>query len=292
MRFISDYMRDDALRHELNALTRSTFYFDFEDWVTGGYFEGEYIPYSFEEDGRVISNASANIMNFCQRGSLRRYVQIGTVMTDEAFRNRGLARRLIERIIADYEGRCDGIYLFGNLSALDFYRKLGFGELTEHRYELRGDAAIALRPDDIFRPLDAQDASARMRYRDAVRRAAPNAALDQINRYGLHMFYTADCGSVYYCAGLDCYAVLEREERALTLAGIVCPYPVSLREVVARIPDGYDTLALGFAPLADDEGLFRALPYDGGEDYRLFYRGDALRSIEDERLYFPHLSHA
>ena len=72
----------------------------------------------------------------------------------------------------------------------------------------------------------------------------------------------------------------------------MCPYPVSLREVVARIPDGYDTLALGFAPLADDEGLFRALPYDGGEDYRLFYRGDALRSIEDERLYFPHLSHA
>ena len=45
-------------------------------------------------------------------------------------------------------------------------------------------------------------------------------------------------------------------------------------------------------PILAVENIEGYLPYDGGEDYRLFYRGDALRSIEDERLYFPHLSHA
>ncbi len=47
MELVSNYMRDDTLRHALNDLTKKTFGFDFEDWVTGGYFEGDYIPYSF-----------------------------------------------------------------------------------------------------------------------------------------------------------------------------------------------------------------------------------------------------
>ena len=49
MELVSDYMREDTMRHALNELTRKTFFFDFEDWVTGGYFEGDYIPYSFIE---------------------------------------------------------------------------------------------------------------------------------------------------------------------------------------------------------------------------------------------------
>lgn len=50
MELVSDYMRDDTLRHALNELTRKTFCFDFESWVMGGYFEGDYIPYSFMEN--------------------------------------------------------------------------------------------------------------------------------------------------------------------------------------------------------------------------------------------------
>ena len=57
---IKDYMKNEILRHGLNELTRNTFGFDFEGWVTGGYFEGDYIPYSYEENGKVIANASAN----------------------------------------------------------------------------------------------------------------------------------------------------------------------------------------------------------------------------------------
>ena len=54
----------------------------------------------------------------------------------------------------------------------------------------------------------------------------------------------------------------------------------------------YQTLILGFAPLASDCALFDARPYDGQEDYRFFYQGGALRQIEAERLFFPVFSHA
>ena len=33
MELVFDYIRNDALRHQLNALTRKTFGFDFESWV-------------------------------------------------------------------------------------------------------------------------------------------------------------------------------------------------------------------------------------------------------------------
>ena len=76
MRLVKDYMRDAALRHELNALTEATFYFNFESWVVNGYFEGDYIPYSFEEDGKILSNVSANLMHFVQNGEKRNYIQM------------------------------------------------------------------------------------------------------------------------------------------------------------------------------------------------------------------------
>lgn len=65
-----------------------------------------------------------------------------------------------------------------------------------------------------------------------------------------------------------------------------------LEQVIAHIGAEYGALALGFAPLKQDAGLFSAEPYDGADDYRLFYRGDRLCGIERDGLFFPLLSHA
>ena len=96
MKLISNYMTDDSSRKMLNELTRKTFGFDFEGWVKGGYFEGDYIPYSFVLDGRMILNVSANKMHFLQKGLEKNYIQIGTVMTDEQYRKQGFAIRIMQ----------------------------------------------------------------------------------------------------------------------------------------------------------------------------------------------------
>ena len=134
MELISGYMRDEGSRHMLNALTQKTFGFDFEGWVTNGYFEDDYIPYSLVENGVMISNVSANKMRFMQNGVVKNYIQLGTVMTDENHRNQGLAAKLMQHVIKEYEDKCDGIYLFGNLSAVGFYRKMGFGITNQYMY--------------------------------------------------------------------------------------------------------------------------------------------------------------
>lgn len=299
MRLIKDYMKDDILRHALNELTEETFCFNFENWVTNGYFEGDYIPYSFVENGKVISNVSVNRMHFLQNGEKRNYIQLGTVMTAKNHRMQGLARKLMETVIATYEDSCDGIYLFANLNALDFYRKMGFVERMQYRYTLREDVRSDIQKKNsktesgkgLLKP-DTADTKWKELYGKAVRNSIAYGALEQENKYGLQMFYTANLENVYYVEALHCFVVIEQDGEMLELQSVISPEYVPLRKLIGEIPSDYRYLRLGFTPRKEDADLFEAHAYDGGEDYRLFCRGNKLESIEQERLYFPAMSHA
>ena len=61
-------MHNTVFRYELNAMTRRTFGFDFENWMQNGFRAEEYIPYSFEEKGRIVANVSVNWMLFNKNG--------------------------------------------------------------------------------------------------------------------------------------------------------------------------------------------------------------------------------
>lgn len=299
MELIKGYMNDSHQRHQLNVLTQKTFGFDFESWVTGGYFEGDYIPYSLIENEEMVSNASVNLMNFMQNGTEKHYIQIGTVMTAEEHRKKGYAKKLIERILSDYQEQCDGIYLFGNLSAVGFYQKLGFQQAMQYQYSLNADQ---YNPKEVskwgspssFQKLCANDPAHKNRYMNAVRHSAVNCALEQTNKFGLQMFYTANLENVYYNRALDCYAVYEINDGTLSLQSVISTRPIGLQNVLTSLLSAHPVkkLVLGFAPCSEAAMLFQARPYDGGEDYRLFYIGEQIQAVEKERLYFPELSHA
>ena len=299
MRLVKDYMNDTLLRHELNALTEATFCFNFESWVTNGYFEGDYIPYSLEENGKILSNVSVNRMHFIQNGEKRYYLQLGTVMTASDHRKQGLARKLMEHVLEEYDGKCDGIYLFATLSALDLYRKMGFIEGAQYQYTLKEDVRLSAQKKSLektqgkgFVKVDPSDAGMKKAYMEAVRNSVVNGALEQENKYGLQMFYTAGLENVYYSEELNCFAVMEENEDAVELQSLISTEYVALEKVICQIPFSYKALTLGFAPRQEERNLFDRHLYLGEEDYRLFYRGRHLESIEQQELYFPVLSHA
>lgn len=299
MRLVKDYMNNDTMRHALNELTEKTFGFNFEGWVTNGYFEGDYIPYSFEEDGKIICNVSANRMHFIQNGVKKFYIQIGTVMTAEEHRNQGLARKLMEHVLEEYEDKCDGIYLFGDLSALDFYRKLGFVERMQYRYRLKDNVITDIQERNLteensngFVKLDSADEKSKEAYCEAVRNSVANGAFEQENKYGLQMFYTSNLENVYYAKDIDYFAIIEQDGDTITLHSVISKKSISLEKVISEINVSYKELKLGFTPREYETDLFEAAPFDGGDDYRLFCRGTRLESIEKEKLYFPTFSHA
>lgn len=297
MELVKHYMADDRLRAALNALTRKTFGFDFEGWYADGGWEGDYLPYSLMDGDQMVANVSVNRMRFLQDGRERRYIQIGTVMTDEAHRRRGLASQLMRAAMDDMRGECDGFYLFGDLSALGFYDSLGFSRITETRYALRGDARQTLADHAARRAASARflpvlpgDAAPAARYRQALQGSAPCSALEHVNRFSLHLFYTRSMKTVRYCPELDAFCVLGREDGETVLKSVLCAQRLPLEDILSRIDTPVDRL--GFAPETSDAALFEAQPWDGGEDYRLFILGDALRGVQTDGLCFPALSHA
>ena len=285
---ISSYMRDDDCRHMLNALTRKTFGFDFEEWVTRGYYEEDYIPYSYVRDGMIIANVSANRMVFRQSGSMRKYIQIGTVMTDPEYRRQGLASQLMRHVIAKFEEECDGIYLFGDLSAFGFYRKLGFRPVNQYRYFVKEEYCTHGEAGPGLQPVRGRGDEIKKRYMDLVRKSACFSPFEQMNRFGLQMFHTADLDNVFYMEDPDCFVVLAQGEYT-ELKSILCVERIPLLTVLKRI--GLND-RLGFVPTEDDRELCTWEIYDGGDDYRLFCRGEKLEAVERDKLYFPDLSHA
>lgn len=286
MEFVNGYMECGDLRHLLNEMTGEIFGFSFEDWYTAGYFGGEYIPYSYMENGEIIANASANIMKFSYNGREKSYIQIGTVMTRPEYRNRGLARKLIEKILGDYTGLVDGFYLFANLHATEFYKKIGFQRLDQWRWywdhPVQRDHSLSG-----FEPAgkDMGDAYVRM-----LNCAACNAAFDHLNRCSLQMFYTMDMENVYYCEELECFAVMHTEDQSLYLDSVISSREQSIGDIAARIDGSFEKIVFGFVP-TEKRDLY-AERYDGSDDYRFFYLGTELECIESERLYFPVMSHA
>ena len=63
-------------------------------------------------------------------------------------------------------------------------------------------------------------------------------------------------------------------------------------DILQRVRGVYHKCQLGFVPTMKDMDICTAEKYDGADDYRLFYLGEQLKSIENEKLYFPELSHA
>ena len=291
MQLISDYMRDEKSRHMLNELTQKVFGFDFEGWVTGGGFEGDYIPFSFVEDENIISNVSANRMKFMQNGAVKNYIQIGTVMTDESYRKQGLAAKLINRVTEEYENDCDGIYLFGNLDAVGFYKKMGFGIINQYRYFVKDEYCNLKKAQTRFVSIAEMGEYMKQKYISLVRNSARHSSFEQINKYGLQMFYTGCLDNVFYADDIDCFVVLD-EEDCTVLQSVLCKEKVELSEVLCRLDLVNGKCRLGFTPLAEDIDLCTSELYDGADDYRLFYKGGELESIERDRLYFPDLSHA
>lgn len=285
MELIDHYMQDDVKRQQLNQLTQKVFGFDFESWYINGYYSEDYIPYSLVEAGQMIANVSCNRMIFQQNGLVRHYIQIGTVMTDPCYRRQGLGTLLLSHVIQQYQQQCDGIYLFANLSALDFYRQAGFQLGLQYQAVLKSPVPAKKG----LKPIDAQLGP---KYRSYVKHSAVNAALEQLNKYSLQMFYTANLAHVYYDSDLDCFLVMDQDQDTLVIKSLISPHPLSLKTVLSHIDIPYQQLQLGFSPCQKDAWMFKMVPFDGQDDYRLLYLGKTLASIEREQLFFPLFSHA
>jgi len=276
-------IRDDAqLRGSFNDLTERTFGFHFENWHRLGYWRENYCPYAMVEDGRVVANVSVNHTDFLLEGQRVKLIQLGTVMTDPDYRNRGLIRRIMAEIEQDWADKVDGMYLFANDEVLEFYPKFGFVKGRETQYAravCRSGARTAVR-----KSMESEE------NRLALERAMEKhsaGGFPAVGNPGLTFFYVTSFMSecVWYDGALDAWAVAEEDGDTLTLHAV---FGAGTEEMIAAF-GGVKRAVLGYVP-EDTAG------YDRGEvveeDSTFFVKGAFFENFEKRGLRIPTLSHA
>ena len=282
-----DAVRDnDVLRASFNALTAATFGFDFQDWNAAGHWGDHYIPHVLLDGDKVVSNVSVNLMRFRIDGIEKNYIQLGTVMTDQAYRGRGLNRRIMEGIIARYADKVDGIYLFANESVLDYYPKFGFRKVTETEYYMDARQLVSATPYQLV-PAEPEALYAAV----ASGRENPNDGMYMSENVGLYQFWCAAefGGSIYAIPEADALVVADMDGNVLRIHQIIGSQTVDLKRLAVSFGDKIEETVFGCTP-GNREGL-SCRPHRE-EDTTLFVIGEDLSRIEDQKLLFPVFSHA
>lgn len=283
---IKHYRENAALRASFNDLAETTFGLNFEGWYQNGFWGGNYEPYSILEDGRIVANVSLNRTDMLVEGQPKRIYQLGTVMTDPAYRNRGYIRALmaeIEKDIAD----ADGIYLFANDSVVEFYPKFGFQKGKEYVYT----RAVAQIGDCRMVNIPMNSPEGWQKLARAMEMGEPLSACAMAENPGLIFFYVSQFmqGCVYHEESRNIWAIAEPEGEELVLHNVFAPAGVTLEDVVSAFGAGVKKATLGFAP--KDAAGFTAVPLKE-EDSTFFVKGDAFREEKWRNLRIPSLSHA
>ncbi len=281
------YRTNDALRHSFNELAKKTFGLDFEDWYQNGYWRDNYSPYSIVIDGEVVANVSVNITDMVWNGSVKHFIQLGTVMTEEKYRNQGLIRTIMAEIEKDYSERIDGMYLFANDSVLGFYPKFGFEKAVEYEYSKQ----VTISGEGSMKPLLMNNKEAWAKFVDVINKSVPFGSFEMTGNSDLIMFYITkfmqEC--VYYDEGLDVHVIAEVEEGELLIHNVFSEQKVDLDDVISAFGKSISKVILGFTP-EDKSGYTVSLVQN--DDTTLFFKGISVEEFEADKLMFPTLSHA
>lgn len=287
--YVKNYRDNEELREGLNKLTEKTYGFNFRKWYESGYWGEGYIPYSLVDDNKLIANVSVSTMKVNVLGENKNYIQIGTVMTEEAYRNQGLSRFLIEKVLNDWEEKCDCIYLFANDTVLDFYPKFGFEKVNEYQYSI---SRVKEDNNITANKLNIDNYEEKQLLESIIKNNIVNSKLYVEENKNLIMFYCLgflkEC--IYYIKEYNVIAICEYEDYTLNINDIFCDRKIDLDKVINILIDNRTKrVNLGFTPI-DIDGYEKNMLYDDNDT--LFVLKDKENIFKNNYLMFPILSHA
>lgn len=238
-------------------LAGDIFGLDFTSWHEKGYWGERYIPYSYEDGGRVIANVSVNELDFIIDGKSYEALQIGTVMTHRDYRNKGLSASLMNHVLETYKGKYDFMYLFANESVLDFYPKFGFERAEEYQYSksfYAGENRFVLRKLDLSEDL-------KLIEKIINERVPVSQIFSTANSGGITMYHILNVfvDHLHYHTEEDAIVIFTKENGIIQLYDVISTSPVNIRNILAAFNDA-EVVTFHFTP--DYDGFnYQRSPY-------------------------------
>jgi predicted GNAT family N-acyltransferase len=291
LRLIKDYKNISEYRLSLNKLAGNVFGIEFEKWYQLGFWKDCYVCFSFVDGERVVSNVAVSQLELLWKGERFRAVQIGGVMTDPDYRKRGLAARLMNTVLDEYEAGCDVVYLFANATVLDFYPKFGFASVRESRFT--GEITEKSGDYGPVRKLDLANGTDLDLLRRLIRERQPFSGVLDVDRVAgilaWHCLY-GFADHLYYLADPDLVALCRVEADTLHLYDVIGKEKPELLQPILKslAPNGIRNAVFHFTPdFKDIQPQCRPAEAEGDT----FFIKSATLSLNGEFLY-PFTAHA
>jgi len=291
LQLISDYKDNLVYRHSFNELADQTFGIDYERLYQLSFWNDRYICYSFIDDGKVVANVSASVLDIIGWGRKIKAVQIGTVMTAEEYRGRGLATKLIRTILEKYQARCELFYLFANPTVYNFYPKFGFhASVKESRFWVDMDEKIRYpgeaRKLDVTKADDIELLAKIIRNRTFISNIFDVDHTECILWW--HCLNTLP-GKIYYVESLNIIVMAETKGDTLYLYDVIGIKKPEFRAIFQKIAPP-EVKKVNFYFTADFKDIdIICTPYEP-EDYKLFIKSDTVQFTSE--FFYPFTAHA
>ena len=285
--YSNDVRCNEKERNSFIKLAKSVFGLDFEPWYNSGYWTTDYIPHILLDGEVVVANVSVNIINILHEGQAKRYVQLGTIMTASEYRNCGLSRWLMEKVIGEWQDKCDCMYLYANDSVVDFYPKFEFEKATEYQYR-----KTVIKANLDIRKLNMSVEEDGQLLLEKYQLSNPYSNLSMEGNVGLLMFYCLQFmrDSIYYLPQEEAIIIADIEENKILCYDIFARETVALDTLIgALVSDSSADVVLGFSPNNTD-GWQVDERLEGNSTFYVLSGKENI--FEKNKLMFPLLSHA
>ncbi|QHQ60867.1 GNAT family N-acetyltransferase [Anaerocolumna sedimenticola] len=253
-----------------------------EKWYEKGFWNDKTIPYTLFDGQKAAANILVIQYEFSMEGKTKKYIQLSTVMTDKEYRKQGLLRFLMEKVLKDWKGNCDGMYLYANDSVLDFYPKFGFRKENEFQRILPLTGK-----NFAMRKLDMSNQDDFNRLLGLCRQPNPFSRIDMSKNYELVMFHAMmdKKDHIYYLEEYNIIVLAKQQEKTLICYDIYGYTDVSLTEILSKVADfSCERAQLLFTPKNPETGVTSV--YEE-EDTTLFVLGERDTIFAEDKVILP-----
>jgi predicted N-acetyltransferase YhbS len=283
-----DYWDDPDLKRQFLTFIKSIFNVDMTIWEELGYWDDRFRPFSLYDNGRLVSHVCIYSLDMSINGDRCKVAQVSSVATLEGYRRKGLNLELTRKAIAWADQEHDFYFLFADIEAYPFYKRVGFRSINEHKivHPLQGinpiKGAIKLKMK--------KEVDRELAYRIAGEREPVSDVLGFCNKrlFMFRIVYFLN-DYVYYLPKFDLLVLYKRAKGVLTLFDIVGKKMPSFGELYPYIGDVSDT-KVEFLFMTDKMGL------DMGESVLVELEGGAHVMgdfpFEGQQFIFPFTCHA
>ncbi len=239
----SNYWSDDRDKKSFIRYIKNIFKLDFSLWNESGYWDDDYRPFSYFQDGEIVANTCIYSMPAIINGRKTKIAQVSAVGTLPEHRMHGLGKKLSDLTLEYALKEHEFVMLFSSKEALPFYKKMGFKNIPDYAHKAlplamspkKGLIKIDLKKSDELRKLFSISKS-----REAISNIFGNLNPKLLMFHALYTI-TDFC---YYIPQLETYVFMKREDQQLTLFDIVSKKLPAFDDLFPFLTDGKETQIL------------------------------------------------